>query len=454
MVSSGEPGPWGPTVHGGRRFRALRVLAATLSLALVAGGVAAYTSAQLLIDRAETNLTRVPVPELEAAETRAEARHFLLVGSDARDELDDGDRDGLSLGQFEGQRSDVIIYVAISEDRESISLVSLPRDLRVRDGERHRKLSETFAQGPDGLIRALRTNYDLPVNHYAAVSFGGFIEVVRTLGDVEICLDEPLVDWRAGADFEAGCQDMDATEALAYVRSRQGDRADFERIDRQHTFLRAVLGELTDTRVLANPRRLSQLVEDVSTNVTTDEDLGIGQMVRLADEARGVVADGLPMTTVPAYPRRIDGIDFMIPYGPGAEALFQTLRDGEPVESRGSRDERDETVVVVQSGGRGDAAAIVRSTLAFAGFPARVTGSGEDPTDADTRTRVFALSGADEQARWVAATLGVEPEPLPAGVTPPADATVLVSVGRDATDAVFDGGESSTVPGAGDDGPA
>ena len=438
MVSTREPGPWGPTVEGGRRFRALRVLAATLSLVLVAGGVAAYTSAQLLIDQAETNLTRVPVPELEAAETQADARHFLLVGSDARDDVDTEDREGLALGQFEGQRSDVIIYVAISEDRESISLVSLPRDLLVRDGQDQRKLAETFASGPDGLIRAIRENYDLPVNHYAAVSFGGFIEVVRTLGSVEICLDEPLVDWRAGADFDAGCQQMDATDALAYVRSRQGDRADFERIDRQHNFLRAVLSELTDTRMLANPRRLSQLVEDVSSNVTTDDALGIGQMVRLADEARGVVADGLPMTTVPAYPRRIDGIDFMIPYAPGAEALFQTLREGEPVESRGTRDERDETTVVIQTGGRETGPGIVRSTLAFAGFGARVTGTGSDQTRAQGDTRVFELPGNAQAARWVAATLGVDPEPLPSGVTPPQDATVLVSVGRDATEGLSD----------------
>ena len=429
-----EPGPWGPTIKAGRRFRLLRAVTAALSVAVVVGGVAAYTSAQLLIEQAETSLTRVPVPELEETEAATDARHFLVVGSDARDELDDDDLDGLSLGEFEGQRSDVIIYVAISEDRESISLVSLPRDLLVMDNGRPAKLTDTFAGGPDELIRVVRENFGLPVNHYAAISLGGFIEVVGTLGEVEICLDEPLVDWRAGADFEAGCQDMDATESLAYVRSRQGERADFERIDRQHDFMRAVLSELTDTRILANPRQLSRLVEDVAGNVTTDDNLGIGQMVGLADEARGVVADGLPMTTVPAYPRRIDGIDYMVPYRPGAEAMFQALIDGEPLASRGTRDERDETSVVLYSGGHPQSIGIVRSTLQFAGFGPRPSGTGPEELRAGSRTVVYEVPGEEERAAWVAATLGAPIESLPAGVEAPEGASVVVSVGADASD--------------------
>lgn len=450
MDSTGEPGPWGPTVEGGRRFRVLRVAAAALTLVLLTGGVAAYTSAQLLLDRAETNLTRVPVPELDEVETPSEARHFLVVGSDARDDLEDEDRAGLSLGDFEGQRSDVMIYVSISADRESISLVSLPRDLLVTDGTRLRKLTDTFAGGPDELIRVIRENFGLPVNHYGAISLGGFIEVVRTLGTVEICLDEPLYDWRAGADFEAGCHDMDATDTLAYVRSRQGERADFERIDRQQIFLRSVISELTEARVLANPRRLSQLVEDVASNVTTDEGLAMGQMVRLANEGRGVVDAGMPMTTVPAFPRTIDGVDYMIPYRPGAEALFDKLREGEPVEPRGSRDERAATSVSVYTDAGPVAGSIVRSTLQFAGFESGTVGPAPSGATAGSTTRVFEVGGEEERARWVADTLGVDPEPLPDELTPPEGVDVLVSVGQDALEGV-PSGEPATEPDPGVD---
>lgn len=432
MRVGGQPEQWGPVAEGGRVHRVLRRLVAVLGVAALVGGAAVFTSTQLLVQRAETNLTRVPVPELEEAGVEEEARHFLIVGSDARDGVSQDDRSALPLGAFEGQRSDVIIYVAISQDRSVVSLVSLPRDLLVMDGGRYDKITNTFAGGADELVRVIRENFGLPVNHYAAVALGGFIEVVRTLGTVEICLDEPLYDPKSGADFTAGCHDMDPPESLAYVRSREGTRGDLARIDRQQNFIRSVLSELTQARVLANPRQVYQLVEDVSSNLTTDEALGLGQMVGLADELRGVVSDGLPMTTVPAFPRRIDGLDYMVPYGPGARALFADLIAGRPVEDRGTPAEREAVTVAVYSGDALAGANIVRSTLTWAGFSTLNVATGPPAARSGAQTTVYAAPGADEAASWVAATLGAPLRSVGADVTLPDGVDVLVTAGTDA----------------------
>ncbi len=432
MVVGGDPGPWGPVRHGGHRWRLLRRAAKLAGILSLVGVVALVSTGFELYRQLESSLTRVPLEELDRATTTTDARHFLVVGSDSRGDLDAESRSSMSLGEFEGQRSDTIIYVALSADRSAISLVSLPRDLLVMDDGRQRKLTDTFAGGADDLIRVIQSNFGLPINHYAKVSLGGFVEAVRTLGGVDICLDEPLKDWRAGADFEAGCHRMDAEEALSYVRSRQGPRADFERIDRQQTFLRATLEELTQRRVLANVPQLFQLVEDVSTNVVTDDGLGLGQMRSLADEARRIVDDGVPMTTVPAYTRRIDGIDYVIAYRPGAEALFEDLRRGRPLESRGTGDERRDTRVAVWSGGRPAATKIVGDTLLYAAFDATPSGQGPSGTDAGTTTTVYRVPGQTEAADWVAATLGAPVRALPDGVGAPDGAQVVVAVGDDA----------------------
>jgi LCP family protein required for cell wall assembly len=427
-----EPDPWGPRVRGGRRWRLLRRIATVVGVLAVLGASVVATTGILLVQQAEASLTRVPVQQLEVATAPSDARHFLVVGSDDRDGLDDEARRQLKLGSFDGQRSDTIIYVAVSADRSAVSLVSLPRDLLVLDDGRPRKLTDTFTGGPDHLIRVLRDNFDLPVNHYAQVSLGGFIEVVRTLGGVELCLDEPLVDRKSGADFEAGCQQMDAEQALAYVRSRQGPRADFERIDRQQQFLRATLSELVDARVLADVPRLFRLVEDVAGNVTTDEGLGVAQIRGLADELRTVVRDGMPMTTFPGYPRRIDGLDYVVAYEPGARAMLDDLRAGRPLADRGTRDQRAETTVAVLSGGRGQGAEIVASTLMFAGFQAGWAGVGS-ALDVGETTTVYRLAGHEEEAEWVAAVLGAPIRSLPAGTPAPDGAMVVVAVGEDAT---------------------
>ena len=431
MLVGGEPEPWGPLRDGGYRWRGLRRTLKMLGIVGLVGVVALVSTGFELYRQLERGLTRVPLEQLDAT-APTDARHFLVVGSDSRGGLDDETRGELALGDFEGQRSDTIIYVSLSRDRSDVSLVSLPRDLLVVDDGRQRKLTDVFAGGADDLIRVIQSNFGLPINHYAKVSLGGFVEAVRTLGGVDICLDEPLKDWRAGADFEAGCHRMSAEEALAYVRSRQGPRADFERIDRQQQFLRATLRELTERRVLANVPRLFQLVEDVATNVVTDQNLGMAQMRGLADEARTLVRDGVPMTTVPGYTRRIDGIDYVIAYRPGAEALFEDLRAGRPIEERGTRDERADTRVAVWSGGRSSATSIVGDTLLYAAFDARPSGVGPGGTDAGRTTTVYRVPGRGQAAAWVAATLGAPIRELPSDVAAPDGADVIVAVGEDA----------------------
>lgn len=428
-----RPGAWGPAASGGRRFRGLRRVVAILGAATMVGATALATTGAMLAQQFETSLQRVPVPELDQPLARTDARHFLLVGSDTRDGLDADDRSSLSLGSFEGQRSDTIIYVSISEDREHVSLVSLPRDLLVLDNGQQRKLTDVYAGGADQLVRVIRENFGLTINHYAQVGLASFIDVVRTLGGVEICLDEPLRDRKSGADFDAGCQEMGAEEALSYVRSRSGPRADFDRIDRQQIFLRAVLSDLVDTRVLTNPRQLSQLIDDVAPSIITDDALGATQMLGLADEMRSVVSAGVPMATVPAYPRRIDGVEYMVAYGPGARAMFDDLQAGRPIADRGTPDEREETVVAVHGTDGQAVRGLVGPTLRFAGFLQWGPWSGPSELDAGTTTMVYPVDGEEQRATWVAAVLGAELGTLPDDVTPPEGAHVVVSVGADAT---------------------
>lgn len=433
MLVGGEPGPWGPTVTGGRRWRLLRRALNVVGVLALVLFVSVATTGFLLVRQAESALSRVSVGQLDVASEPSAARHFLVVGSDARDELDAETRAGVPLGQFEGQRSDTIIYVAISADRSEISFVSFPRDLLVMDDGRRWKLTETYAGGPDRLVRVLRENFGLPVNHYVQISIGGFLDVVRTLGGVHLCLDEPLRDRKSGADFDAGCHDMNAEEALAYVRSRQGARADFERIERQQRFLRAVLSELTEAGVLTNVPRLFDLVDDVAGSVVTDDRLRVTQMRGLAGELREVVRDGMPMTTLPGYTRIINGRDFVIAYGPGARAIVEKIRAGEPLPDRGTPEERSDTRVALWSGGRAEAAQIVNDTLLYAGFAAGGAGSGPSDLQAGETTTIYRLPGKEAKARWVAATLGAPVRPLPSGVSVPDNADVIVAVGDDAT---------------------
>jgi LCP family protein required for cell wall assembly len=426
---------WGAERQGGRSHRGLRRFGALLgAVAILAGSVTAV-SGTLLLRQADASLTRIQVPELDVVGPTARASSFLVVGSDSRAGLSEADRAELTLGNFSGQQSDTLIYVSISEDRQTVTLISIPRDLLVFDDEgQPRKLTDLFAGGPDPLLRALRSNLGLPVNHFAMISLGGFIDIVRTLGTVEVCLERPLFDVKSGADFEAGCHDMGARDALAFVRSRSGPRADFERIDRQQQFIRSVLVRLLDGRLITDPARLYRLVDDVASNVVTDDRLGVSEMRSLSTEMAGVVRDGLPMMTLPSYPRTVAGRAYVLPYGPGARALLEDVRAGRAPASRGTAQTRSQTTVVLFSGGRELGTQIVQDTLLSSGFRSLGTfGAGPSRMDALGTTTVYSLPEQELRAEWVAAVLGAPLLPLPEGVRIPEGAQVVVAVGEDAT---------------------
>ena len=426
---------WGAEHAGGRSHRALRRVGMLFGAVVVLLASVSVASGTLLLRQADASLTRIEGPELDVVAATSTANSFLIVGSDSRAGLSDADRAELTLGNFTGQQSDTLIYVAISDDRETVTLVSIPRDLLVfeEDGE-PRKLTDLFAGGPDPLVRALRSNLGLPVNHFAMVSLGGFIDIVRTLGTVEVCLERPLVDVKSGADFDAGCHEMGARDALAFVRSRSGPRADFERIDRQQQFIRSVLARVLDGSLLTDPARVYRLVDDVASNLVTDDRLGVTQMRELSTEMLGVVRDGLPMMTLPSYPRTVAGRAYVLPYGPGARALLEDLRAGRAPAERGTAQTRGQTSVVLYSGGRELGTQIVQDVLLSSGFRSLGTaGPGPSRMDALGTTTVYSLPEQQVRAEWVAAVLGAPVLPLPEGVRVPDSAEVVVAIGDDAT---------------------
>ena len=437
-----SPGPWGPVAEGGRRAPRKRRLLRFTAVVGVAALVAVTATGVLLYQQAEDSLTRVPVDELdeltgpeerppETAST--DARAFLVVGSDSRSDTDDTEE--VARGDVEGQRSDAILYVSLSQERDELSVLSLPRDLLVERDGRKQRLGNTFMDGAGALVATVQEEFGLPVHHYAKVTFGGFIDAVDTLGGVELCLEDDLVDRDAGADLEAGCRHRSPEDALAFVRSRQGERADLERIERQQRFIRAALEELTERRLLADVPQLFDLVEDVAGNVVTDDRLSTREMLGLADEVRDVVDDDIPMGTIPAYPEIVNGRDVLLPYGPGARAAIEDLQTHGTIRDTGTREQREQTTVAVWSRHREEGLEIIGSTLLFGGFVDRhAAGPGPDELDVGATTTVFTEQGDTDAADRVAALLGAPVRELPETVEMPAGADAVVAVGRDATE--------------------
>lgn len=366
----------------------------------------------------------------EAADPGAleEALDVLVVGSDDRADLTAEERRELRTGDFDGTRTDTILWIQLRAD--GVSIVSFPRDLRVgtADGGSVRINRVLEIGGPDALAAVVEGLMVAELDHYVEVSISSFLEIVDAAGGVEICLDEELRDRKSGADFDPGCHDMDGVDALAYVRSRQGERSDFARVERQQRFLAALADKATSLAVLANPVRLRSVATTVAEGLTVDDGLGVPKMVELARAIRGVLDEGLDSFTLPAYPVEADGVTYVVPYTPGLAELSGRIARGEPLPDRPSQEERDELDVRIRAGGSSEEASRVESVLFFAGYSPSVSGRADDEP---LRTLVYASDGTEDAAEAIAAVLGAR-----LARTPPdeelEDGTILVVTGSTA----------------------
>jgi LCP family protein required for cell wall assembly len=186
---------------------------------------------------------------------------LLLVGAD-------GEQNG-------SKRSDTVMVANIDFDNEEVSILSIPRDTRVKfpDGNYH-KINAAYAYG--GLELLQRTVSDflgVEIDNHLEVDYNGFIDVINLFDGVELNVEKKLAyrDQAAGLDIDlaAGKQILNGTDALDYVRFRNDNLGDIGRIDRQQKFLQAATKELLSYKtILKVPVLLNEVRNTVKTNIS------------------------------------------------------------------------------------------------------------------------------------------------------------------------------------------
>jgi LCP family protein required for cell wall assembly len=135
------------------------------------------------------------------------------------------------------------------------------------------------------------------IDHFAAVNLYGFYEIASVLGGVEVCLNHAVDDPNSGADFPAGYQHLDAAQALAFVRQRDGlPNGDLDRTHRQQAFLDSVMHQLRTEGVLSDLTKIQALINVARQYVITDAGWNL---LDFAGEARNLTNSHLVFYTLP-----------------------------------------------------------------------------------------------------------------------------------------------------------
>lgn len=260
--------------------------------------------------------------------------NWLLVGSDSRKGLDESRREELSAGDAGGRRTDTMMLVHIPSGGGQPSLISLPRDSSVPiPGHGRGKLNAAFSYGgPKLLARTVETVTGVHLDHYAEIGLGGFADLVNAVGGVEMCLDQPLKDPKAGLDLKPGCQELDGTQALGFVRTRAYARGDLQRVENQRKLLGVLVDKATSPATLLNPFRMFPLISAAGDTFLVDDGDHAWHLMWLA-LAMGDISSGNGVTTtVPiAGFDTLDGQSVVEWDSDKASTMFEAIANDRPI---------------------------------------------------------------------------------------------------------------------------
>jgi LCP family protein required for cell wall assembly len=255
-----------------------------------------------------------------------------MVGSDSREGLSAAEKKKLGTGSSAGQRTDTIMLLHVPESGPTV-LISIPRDSYVAiPGHGKNKINAAFSfGGPKLLIQTIEGVTGLHVDHYVEIGFGGFASIIDSVGGVKMCLPKAMKDQKAHINLPKGCQNLNGTNALGYVRARYSDPlGDLGRVQRQREMIGAVAAKTVSVKTFLNPVRYYKVGTASADALTIDKDMGMLDMLKFAKAMKAVAGGGSGITmTVP-----ISDNNLSTPAGSAvkwdtakAKALFQAIKE-------------------------------------------------------------------------------------------------------------------------------
>ncbi|MDX6633606.1 MAG: polyisoprenyl-teichoic acid--peptidoglycan teichoic acid transferase, partial [Solirubrobacterales bacterium] len=182
---------------------------------------------------------------------------ILIIGSDKR------------YGEGDRGRSDTTILLRLDPNREAISLLSIPRDLKVKIPHHGTdKFNAAYSDGgPRLTLQVVKNLTGIHVNHLVNVDFSGFFYAINAIGCVFVDVDHRYFHSNAGLppslqyseiDIQPGYQRLCGKTALQYVRYRHQDN-DLVRSARQHDFLREARQKVGPSKLIGDRKQLIRI---------------------------------------------------------------------------------------------------------------------------------------------------------------------------------------------------
>lgn len=180
-------------------------------------------------------------------------------------------------------RSDVNLVMAINPETKEVVLVSTPRDFYVELPSKGKKDKLTHAglYGINESMKSLSKLYDVDINYYLRINFTSFIDIIDTLGGIEVDIEGDFCESNEDRStkkkdqicLKKGKHTLNGREALAYARNRHAfSNGDISRGNHQMQILEAILKKATTKDVLNKYGKIIDALKGkMLTNINIDD---------------------------------------------------------------------------------------------------------------------------------------------------------------------------------------
>lgn len=192
--------------------------------------------------------------------------NILLLGLDSDDALENGGR------------SDSMILVSLNKKTKQINMISFFRDswcyTNAGGYDTYNKMNAAYYYGgPSGIIDTIERNFKINIDHYVAVDFSSFVDIIDALGGVTVEVQEYEAEYINSTTLfnivPGPAVKLRGLEALGFSRIRQSDSdSDVSRTRRQRMVITSLFNSIKDASISQLNDVLDLLFEYVKTDLT------------------------------------------------------------------------------------------------------------------------------------------------------------------------------------------
>jgi LCP family protein required for cell wall assembly len=465
---AGQPMTVSPGGGRSRRAIAAWVVGLVLALVLVIVGYAVFQYFNLSMGIKRSNV-------VEGKGSTMGDTNILIMGLDSR--LDENGNplpkqiyDALHAGDQSngGLNANVLMLLHVPGDGSKATEISIPRDDYVHlvgcpDGQCTGKIKQAYGLAFDQESRRLVNQAGLggtqrqqkerdagrtaeiatvrqflggvPIDHFVEVTLVAFYEIAQVVQPITVCVNANTQDSYSGANFHKGRQEINASQALAFVRQRRDDThpslnfTDLDRERRQQAFIASLAFKLKQADTFVNPIKMTKILDVAKQNTAVDANL---DLLSFAGQASNLTGGNVTFYTLPIDHFGMDSLreDVNFVNLPLIQATVRHLLAPTTIPAPATPHPRPSTEVVVDAvnaSGRSGLAGQIERALASRGFKAGKASTG--PGLVHTSVVQFG-AGAQPSASGLARTLGGLPTQSSAGLHP---GRIRVVIGTDFT---------------------